>query len=74
MWNENLFFDGGERYTVGRGLDSHHSFSPILSTQFCGVHTASGVLFPRKKKNYFEPRAIGQLGHLPPQGDFALHF
>jgi ferritin-like metal-binding protein YciE len=29
-------------------------------------------LFPRKKKNYFEPRAISQLGHLPPQGDFAL--
>jgi len=29
-------------------------------------------LFLRKKKNYFEPRAISQLGHLPPQGDFAL--
>src|SRR3984893_18050185 len=44
----------------------------ILSTQFLGVHTASGVLLLRKKKNYFEARAISQLGRLPPQGDFAL--
>jgi hypothetical protein len=21
MWNENLFFDGGERYTVGGGFE-----------------------------------------------------
>jgi ferritin-like metal-binding protein YciE len=29
-------------------------------------------LFLRKRKNYFEPRAISQPGHLPPRGDYTL--
>jgi hypothetical protein len=49
MWNENLFFDGGERYTVGGGFEKCGRFG-VGSGLSVALNRQTGGRVPARRR------------------------